>query len=155
MADAVIDAIQTIDLPKTYWPKKVSGPLTFQYQHDFFLNQKNILQPELNSGLKRFLPTQETQQQLAVSDNDLRRYLSENVQYPYWAKSMKLKGKVSASITLGNKGNVLNIKLTQKSRHNDLNQALVDAIQKAEPFPIILSGSQTTRQFDYTHSFKP
>ncbi len=155
LADAVIDAIQTIDIPNTYWPQKVSGPITFQYQHTFSLNQKSASQKNISSDLKKFLPLKETQRKLAVSDNDLKKYLSDNVEYPYWAKSMKLKGKVSASITLGNKGNILNIKLTQKSRHNDLNKALVDAIQKAEPFPISLPSGKTSRQFDYTHSFRP
>lgn len=59
----------------------------------------------------------------------------QNLIYPGSAIDRQQEGKILVKLTLDRRGHVRDIKYDQKSRYSVLNQAVVDAIQKASPYP--------------------
>ena len=56
--------------------------------------------------------------------------------YPEMARSRHLQGRVKVEFVLGPNGQVSQVKLLKKCRHADLNQAALEAVGKAAPFPV-------------------
>lgn len=162
LGDAIIEAIQkSLPLSAKLQPLLQDQSKVFTYQHTFSLSKKSIspsapasLQDNglVNSArVQAYFPKQGNQS--ITSLDDLRNYLKGNIKYPYWAKSLNLRGKVTAEITLDTQGFVKNIKIVKSSRHAEFNQAIIDGAKAAAPFPIISTDDNVV--FEYQHTFKP
>ncbi|MCG8565751.1 MAG: energy transducer TonB, partial [Desulfobacterales bacterium] len=51
-------------------------------------------------------------------------------------RSRHLQGRVKVQFTLGPNGRISKLKLARESRHPALNQAALEAVQRAVPFPV-------------------
>ncbi len=162
LGDAIIEAIQkSLPLSAKLQPLLQDQSKVFTYQHTFSLSKKSIspsapalLQDNslVNSArVRAYFPKQGDQS--ITSLDDLRNYLKGNIKYPYWAKSLNLRGKVTAEITLDAQGLIKNIKIVKSSRHVEFNQAIIDGAKAAAPFPIISTDDNVV--FEYQHTFKP
>lgn len=150
LGDALRKALEKTQVPLPHWPQKLVGPLTLTYTHQFNLN-KNTKFPPLSKALSQFLPTQNKSSEFSIAN--VREDIKRHVEYPYWARNMKQEGIVSATITLDSDGQVSDIMLTTKSRHNELNKALIAGIQNAAPF-LLEKIEKGNFQFTYQHHFK-
>lgn len=56
-------------------------------------------------------------------------------EYPETAKAMHIEGRVKIRFSIDEQGQLLTVDIARKSRHRHLNQAAVEAIKKASPFP--------------------
>ncbi|WP_394202973.1 TonB family protein [Marinagarivorans algicola] len=162
LGDAIVEAIQkSLPLSAKLQPLLQDESKVFTYQHTFSLSKKPIrpsapalLQDNglVNSArVQAYLPKQGNQS--ITSLDDLRGYLKGNIKYPYWAKSLNLRGKVTAEITLDTQGFVKDIKIVKSSRHAEFNQAIIDGAKAAAPFPIMSTDDNVV--FEYQHTFKP
>ncbi|WP_280513514.1 TonB family protein [Marinagarivorans algicola] len=162
LGDAIVEAIQkSLPLSAKLQPLLQDESKVFTYQHTFSLSKKPIrpsapalLQDNglVNSArVQAYLPKQDNQS--ITSLDDLRGYLKGNIKYPYWAKSLNLRGKVTAEITLDTQGFVKDIKIVKSSRHAEFNQAIIDGAKAAAPFPIMSTDDNVV--FEYQHTFKP
>lgn len=55
--------------------------------------------------------------------------------YPRSARNRQIQGSVDVGFTLETDGNVSNLKIVKTSRHPELDQAALDAVKNASPFP--------------------
>ena len=133
------------------------------YQHNFSLSQA-AQAPAKPSGVSIAtfdeLLTGETRRNIApenINTDALRTHLSQYVDYPYWAKSLRLKGTVKALITLNAQGQLEDVTIMKGSRHAGFNQAIKEAAKKATPYPVTPQSpdSDTLISFDYHHVFTP
>lgn len=158
LADALTDAVKNSDLPKPLWPnilEQAPYDQRFIYEHHFQLREPSVY-PPLAPELALFLveqPAVASKPQLA-DQATLTQHLTQFIEYPYWAKKMRLKGSVTAEIVLQNHGDIQSAVLIKKSRHPELDAALLDAINKAAPFPTTIHEGET-QTFNYEHRFQP
>ncbi|MBK8973884.1 MAG: TonB family protein [Hahellaceae bacterium] len=64
----------------------------------------------------------------------VRAKINQSVVYPLWAKRQKKTGEVSAKVTLGAKGEVISVDLTQEASLKLFNTALVDGVRSGAPY---------------------
>ena len=57
--------------------------------------------------------------------------------YPELARKKNQQGKATLSLKLGKDGNILNVSVGNSSGYKILDQAAIDAIKDAAPYPII------------------
>ncbi len=65
----------------------------------------------------------------------LNQRIQDFKQYPSLARSQHLQGVVRIQFVLQADGTIRNIEILRSSRHRSLDDAAVDAIRRAEPFP--------------------
>ncbi|BCD97236.1 TonB family protein [Marinagarivorans cellulosilyticus] len=137
--------------------------ITTTYQHDFSLSQATPA-PTKPSGISdatfEKLLTGTNNSTLApinIDTNALRAHIRQYVDYPYWAKSLRLKGTVKALITLNAQGQLEDVTIMEGSRHAGFNKAIEDAVKKAAPYPVPTQhpDSDSLISFDYQHVFTP
>lgn len=133
------------------------------YQHNFSLSQA-AKAPAKPSGVSdatfEELLTGAIRRNIApanINTSALRTHLNQYVDYPYWAKSLRLKGTVKALITLNAQGQLEDVTIMEGSRHAGFNQAIKKAAKKAAPYPVTPQSpdSETLISFDYQHVFTP
>lgn len=92
-----------------------------------------IVQPqttggELQDGHIEFTSAQEYFEMLNLRIHSTRKY-------PDSAKSRHHEGRVTIQFVLSDDGSLSDIKILKRSRHRKLNEAAVDAVKNASPFP--------------------
>jgi len=60
-----------------------------------------------------------------------------NLNYPVQAQNNKLSGKLILAVTIGPKGNILNIKIRKSSKHKILDDAAIRIVRLSAPFAAI------------------
>ena len=164
LGDAVVNALQRSQ-PFSFPPGITINieKLTSTYQHDFSLSQATPAPPKpsgISDATFEKLLTGKTLSSITpvnIDTDTLRAHIRQYVDYPYWAKSLRLKGTVKALITLNAQGQLEDVTIMEGSRHAGFNKAIEDAAKKAAPYPVPTQhpDSDSLISFDYQHVFTP
>lgn len=67
---------------------------------------------------------------------DVRQRIEANRLYPLSARRHGQEGRVGVAFTVGHAGNLESVELASPCRHRILNQAALEAVRQAAPFPV-------------------
>ncbi|EAT11226.1 TonB family protein [Bermanella marisrubri] len=120
-------------------------------------DQPYVAKPSLPESLQsdKKLSSSQYKKVLGSYLGTVRAIIEEGIEYPEWSKRLNQKGKVVFEITINQDGIITETKAIESSRHEALNQAVLDAINIAQPLPIIpieLGINQTSIRIE--HAFK-
>lgn len=115
-------------------PKEEPEPTTVAIlSEDDLFDDDSILEDEDSSF--DFSAEELLSQQLFFSK--LTKWTSNFVQYPKKAIKNNLEGTVRITMTIRRNGRVVDVRLTEKSEHEELNRAAARAVRDASPYPAI------------------
>ena len=82
-------------------------------------------------------------------------WIERNKRYPPRASDRRLEGEAVVALTLDRRGRLRGVELIQSSGHPLLDEAAIDAVQRADPFPRPETGNWTRRRFEVPLRFRP
>lgn len=82
-------------------------------------------------------------------------WIERNKRYPPRASDRRLEGEAVVALTLDRRGRLRRVELIQSSGHPLLDEAAIDAVQRADPFPRPETGNWTRRRFEVPLRFRP
>ncbi|MFZ0447980.1 MAG: energy transducer TonB [Desulfatiglandaceae bacterium] len=65
----------------------------------------------------------------------VRQAIERNKQYPEAARAGRVEGRVAVQFVIGSDGNIRDVEIVKRSRSRYLNEAALDALKGAAPFP--------------------
>ena len=118
-------------------------------------NQPYLSKPELPDSLKgeNTVSKGDRAKTLKRYQDEVKDIITDLIEYPVWAKKLNQKGKVAVEITINREGNVDKTDMVVSSRHDALNQEVLNAIESAQPLPALpeeLNSSSTKVTIQYT-----
>lgn len=127
-------AVESINIPTDLTGK--SWLLYARYNFNLQgTKQVTIDMPEAPESIKQSAAPMDSSQALEQYGHTQKARILEAVIYPAGAKMLKKQDTVRATLILDKTGKVIGLNSTAASRHRELNQALIDAVKKNEPFP--------------------
>jgi len=120
-------------------------------------DQPYVAKPSMPDSLQETKKLSRSQYKKVLSTylDNVKSIIQDGIEYPEWSKRLKQKGNVVYEVTINQDGMVTENKAIKSSRHEALNQAVLDAINLAQPLPIIpveLGINQTSVRIE--HAFK-
>lgn len=120
-------------------------------------DQPYVAKPSMPDSLQSTKKLSSAQYKKVLSRylDNVKSIIEEDIEYPEWSKRLNQKGKVVYEVTINQEGMATATKAIESSRHEALNQAVLDAINLAQPLPIIpveLGINQTSVRIE--HVFK-
>lgn len=102
-------------------------------------DQPYVAKPSLPDSLqsRKKISSSQYKKILGAYVNNVKAIIEEGIEYPEWSKRLNQKGKVIYEVTINQEGIATETKAIENSRHEALNQAVLDAINLAQPLPII------------------
>jgi protein TonB len=82
-------------------------------------------------------------------------WIERHKRYPPRASDRRLEGEAVVALTLDRRGRLRRVELIQSSGHPLLDEAAIDAVQRADPFPRSETGGWTRRRFEVPLRFRP
>ena len=82
-------------------------------------------------------------------------WIERHKRYPPRASDRRLAGEAVVALTLDRRGRLRRVELIQSSGHPLLDEAAIDAVQRADPFPRPETGGWTRRRFEVPLRFRP
>ncbi|WP_430460855.1 TonB family protein [Thalassolituus sp. LLYu03] len=137
---ALAQAAPDVDIPAglsgEQWP--LSASYRFALASDA---QESLTMPQAPSSLRTGPLPEAEQEALRQSYREARNQaVARRVDYPAAARILKKKGWVSLEVDVQPDGTVLAVRQPKPSPHRELNDALADALKKAQPFPPLPDG---------------
>lgn len=97
------------------------------------INQKPTIEPEATE--EDILLTAELLFAQQNYHSTLLRHTFKHIRYPRIAQMRNQKGSVRLSVTITTDGQLRSVQTLQESRYSRLNEAALDAVERAEPYP--------------------
>lgn len=128
--------VDKIQVPKPQVPKMKMDPVETERPDTV---SEQIAMPDtsgLSDGIKDWQPA-DTPDYLSQGDyfDMLRLKIESKKKYPPAAQQRQIEGRVVVGFTLGPEGQVASAEIVESSRHSALDQAALDAVRSAAPFP--------------------
>ena len=82
-------------------------------------------------------------------------WIERHKRYPSRASDRRLEGEAVVALTLDRRGQLRRVELIQSSGHGLLDEAALEAVQRANPFPRPETGDWTRRRFEVPLRFRP
>lgn len=82
-------------------------------------------------------------------------WIERHKRYPSRASDRRLEGEAVVALTLDRRGRLRRVELVQSSGHALLDEAAIDAVRRADPFPRPETGNWTRRRFEVPLRFRP
>lgn len=146
---ALTSAAKAVDLPAELngdsWPLSVSYLFSLSGEA-----QPTLAMPQPPASLKsKTLGKAEQEKQLQQYRQARIDAISAKVEYPPAARILRKQGPVVVDVDVQRDGSVSAVRLSKASAHRELNDALQEAVKKAQPFPPLPEGT-SVRQLTIT-----
>ena len=82
-------------------------------------------------------------------------WIERHKRYPPRASDRRLEGEAVVALTLDRRGQLRRVELIQSSGHGLLDEAALEAVQRADPFPRPETGEWSRRRFEVPLRFRP
>lgn len=139
--DALAGNSWPITIDYTFDPKSdLQQPLKRPIKPKSLVSADNISRADYKATLSNYI-------------DDVTGIIMGRIEYPVWAKQLNQKGKVAFEVEINRNGSI-SISEKTLSRHQILNQEVLDAIKASEPLPPIpealnLNRTQITIEYDF------